>query len=51
MEREIKDFKQLTNDDLLTLYSAISDHINYLNRQILTVEEDNKEENGGDSDE
>ena len=47
MEQEIKDIKELTNDDLLILYSSIQDHIKYLNEQIIILEE----ETGGATDE
>ena len=53
MEQEIKDLKQLTNDDLLALYSTIQDHINYLNQQVIVPEEEieEKDESGGDNNE
>ena len=52
MEDEIKDMKQLTNDELLTLYTAINDHISYLNQQIIEpIVEENEEKSEGETDE
>ena len=36
MKQEINDIKELTNDDLLNLHSAIQEHIKYLSEQIIT---------------
>lgn len=48
MEQEIKDIKELTDDDLLNLYSVIQEHIKYLSEQIITLEDDKEEDIGGD---
>lgn len=51
MEQEIKDMKELTNDDLLNLHSAIQEHIKYLREKIITLEDEKEENTGGDSNE
>ena len=51
MKQEINDIKELTNDDLLNLHSAIQEHIKYLSEQIITLDDEKEEDIGGDSNE
>ena len=52
MEQEIIDLKQLTNDDILNLYSTIEEHLNYLEQKIIVPEvETNEEESEDDTNE
>ena len=48
MEQEKIDIKQLTNDDILDLYSTIEEHINYLNQKIIVPEIETSEEKSED---
>ena len=48
MEQEKIDFKHLSNDDILNLYSRIEEHIDYLNQNIIVPEEETSEEKSGD---
>ena len=53
MEDERNDIKKLIEDDLLTLYYNVKDHLDYLEQQVIEphAKEQATEENGGDIDE
>ena len=60
MEENMNNIKNLSNDDLLSLHASVLEHLNYLEGQILSLEEEisqegnqeeKTEENGGDDNE
>ncbi len=58
MEDKIIDINSISNEDLLTIYSKVVEHLDYLSKQIIVeqedtenTEEENTEQDGGDKDE
>ena len=53
MEDERNDIKKLANDDLLSLYYNVKNHLDYLEQQVIKphIDEQTTEENGGDANE
>ena len=46
MENKIEEIQKLSNEDLLTLHSAIMDHLKYLDEKIISEEEKNETDGG-----
>ena len=62
MEDKIKDINSISNEDLLTIYSKVVEHLDYLSKQIIIEKEEvenpegeenseKDEQDGGDKDE
>ena len=49
MEDKVNEIEKLSNEELLSLYAAILEHLKYLEGSLLSLEE--PEEEGGDSNE
>jgi len=50
MDNKIEEIQKLSNEDLLALHSAITEHLKYLDEKIISDEEE-KATDGGDASE